>query len=162
MKALRIPAFATVLLSTLACTSDMMAPSAAEPIALGGRWFYRAPSLAGTFMGEEDTTEDITCVYNFQMRLTQSGEAFGGTYTNALLTCMLFGDNLAVDGGGGSIVAGSRAGASLQFDVDTENIRNTGTISPTGMRGEVKMVLVVQRFSVIDTVLITGPWTATR
>ncbi|MFV1987085.1 MAG: hypothetical protein ACC682_07375, partial [Gemmatimonadota bacterium] len=91
-----------------------------------------------------------------------SGSAFSGIYDHALLTCFLFGEDQVVDGGGGDIVGGILTGNDVQFDVDTDNIRNTGTLVAEGMSGDVSIQLIIQRFSAIDTVEIAGTWSASR
>ena len=146
-----------LLLSPTACGSDLMAPAAPAPLTLGGEWRYRAPDLAGSVFGEP-----VACQYGFDMTLTVTGDAFGGTYESALLTCTLFGSSQLVDAGGGDIVAGSRSGASVQFDVDTDGIHNVGLLGPAGMSGSVTIELIVQRDAAIDTMTVSGAWNAHR
>ncbi len=157
MRFARATVAAVVLVSTIGCSSDAMGVAAPEALALGGNWFYLATDLTGQFLDEE-----VTCAYGFEMSLTVTGSAFNGIYDDALMTCFLFGENQIVDGGGGDIVGGSLAGNSVQFDVDTDNIRNTGTLFAESMSGNVSIHLIIQRFSAIDTVEITGTWSASR
>lgn len=148
-------AAALFVLST-ACSSDLMGPSPAD-LTLDGTWQYVASDLSGSVFGE-----DVDCVYGFQMTLEVTGVSFDGEYRNALMTCMLFGESQVVDGGGGDIVSGSRSGTAVQFDVDTERIRNTGVLSAGLMSGDVTIELIVQRDALIDTIIVSGPWSASR
>jgi len=157
MKFVRATAAAVMLVSTLGCSSDVTGVAVPEPLALDGDWSYVANDLSGRFFDEE-----VTCEYGFDMNLTLSGSTFSGIYDHALLTCFLFGEDQAVDGGRGDIVGGILTGSAVQFDVDTDNIRNTGTLFAEGMSGDVSIRLIVQRFSAIDTVDITGTWSASR
>jgi hypothetical protein len=152
----RVVALTAIALSAAACSSDVVGP--ADPgFALGGEWSYVANELSAQFFDET-----VTCEYRFDMRLTITGETFGGTYRRALMTCFLFGETQPVEAGSGEIVGGMLSGDAVQFDVDTDGIRNIGTLTAEGMSGNVSIKLVVQHDADIDTIFVTGPWTASR
>jgi len=146
-----------IFVTTAACGSDAFGPAQAEPLTVGGDWRYVANELKASVFGE-----DVDCVYRFEMKLTVAGGTFDGTYRDALMTCTLFGESQIVDAGEGDIVGGSLLGNDVQFDVDTEGVRNIGTLAVTGMSGEVSIELIVQRHALIDTIMVRGPWTASR
>ena len=137
--------------------ADALAPEAAPPT-VAGEWSYAAPALSGSFEGSP-----VACEYGLRMTLGGvAGPTFTGSYREALLVCDLFGAPQLVDVGEGLVVAGSLEGRAVQFDFDSETIRNTGTISGDDMSGQVSIQLVVQHDRDIDTILVTGAWSASR
>lgn len=146
-----------VAVATGACSSDPLGPALVEAPSVAGDWSYQATAVTGTVLGES-----VTCEYNFEMRLEESGMSFSGQYSNALLVCILFGQTQIVDGGEGDIVQGSLTGGNVTFDVDTENIRNTGRLEGDSMSGQVRIELTVQHDTNIGTLVVTGPWSAVR
>lgn len=135
---------------------ELTAPPPA-PLTVAGNWSYIASNLTGSFFGDP-----IGCEYELRMSIDGTGPTFAGTYRGARLVCDLFGTPQLVDAGEGDIVGGTLSGSAVQFDFDTETIRNTGTLSGEGMTGDVAIQLVVHYDLTIDTVLVTGPWSATR
>jgi len=127
------------------------------PASVAGSWAYEALGLTGSFFGTP-----IMCDYDLDMFIPGSGASFVGTYSDSRLFCNLTGEPQLIDFGEGDIVGGSLLGDQVQFDVDTETIRNTGTLRGDEMSGQVEIQLVVQVSSQIDTVLVVGGWTATR
>lgn len=156
----RTVALATVLFSVLACSSDSAGPAGPPPpesLTLDGDWSYFTVGLAGEFFGEP-----VSCTYEFDMTLETTGTTFTGSYDGALMLCFLFGADRPVDSGDGNILSGSWVGSAVQFDVDSDKVRNTGTLSASGMSGVVSVELIVQHNADIDTILVTGDWHANR
>ena len=127
------------------------------PPTVGGIWSYVAPSLLGDFLGSP-----LDCAYELEMDLVQSAMSFSGTYRNALLVCDLNGRTQPVDGGSGVVVNGTIEGNSVRFDIDAEDIQNTGTIDGDSMEGDVSIVLIVIVSPDTDTVVVRGRWSAVR
>jgi len=139
-----------------ACSSDAMGPDAAA-LSVAGTWIYDAPMLTGSVFDEA-----ITCRYNLEMDLQESGTSFSGFYRRARLFCLLFGVDQVVDAGEGDIVDGVLTGSDVVFNVDSDGIQNTGTVSGNSMTGQVEVTLVVQHMTATDTALVIGAWSATR
>jgi len=139
------------------CSSDATGPQAAAAPLVAGTWTYQAPVLTGSVLGES-----ITCRYNLDMELQESGTSFSGIYSRARLFCVLFGVDQIVDAGEGDIVDGVLTGNDVVFNVDSDGIRNTGTVSGDTMSGQVEVRLVVQQNQAIDTVHVMGAWSASR
>lgn len=138
------------------CGGDPAGP--VLPPTVSGTWAYAAPELTGEFFGDP-----VTCQYELEMTIESSGSAFTGLYRSALMLCDLFGgEPQLVEAGGGRVVAGSLRGNQVEFDFDSRTIHNRGTWSGDRMSGQVDVQLVIQHNAQIDTILVTGPWGATR
>ena len=140
---------ATIALATFlaACGDDPAEPSIPD---VAGNWNYAATSLTGG---------GITCSFrNVPMTLAQNGTTFSGAYSGGLLSCTGPGGSLSEQVAGGAVAAGTIDGNSVQFDIDTSDWRNTGTISGSSMSGTV----VVRINDGTTTFTLAGDFTASR
>lgn len=118
---------------------------------VGGRWLYTATNVAGS---------GVSCnLSNVSMTLTQTGSTFTGTVAS--------GSNLSCTGPGGSIneslgndviANGVVTGNSIQFDIGTQDLHNTGTVSGNSMSGNITIRIVAGA----TTINLAGTFSAVR
>ena len=115
----------------LACGGDddgaggMMGPSIPS---IAGSWTYNASNLSGS---------GVSCgVSGTSLAFTQSAGTFTGTYTGGTLSCTGPGGTVTGSVGSATVANGSvtTAGA-VSFDFDTQDWRNTGTLSGNSISG---------------------------
>ena len=116
-----------------ACSGDadgaggMMGPSIPS---VAGSWTYNASNLSGS---------GVSCgVSGTSLAFTQSAGTFTGTYNGGTLSCTGPGGTVTGSVGSGTVANGSvtTAGA-VSFDFDTQDWRNTGTVSGNSISGTV-------------------------
>ncbi|MCG8467147.1 MAG: hypothetical protein MJB57_02925 [Gemmatimonadetes bacterium] len=151
------PALIALALTLAACGSDDATGPLFEPANITGGWSYVANDLIGTFLASP-----VECDYTLDMFLPGTSATFLGTYENAQLLCDLNGQTQLVDFGQGTVVGGTLSGNRISFNLDAETVRNTGTVDGNWMGGQVDVDLVIQMDARIDTILVTGGWSATR
>ena len=94
-----------------------------------------------------------SCSLTLTLTLTQQGSAFTGSYTNAMVTC----DGQSGGPVSGTVVNGTVHGDQVSFDLDTQALHQTGTVSPASMFGAATWTLS----NGTTTITLTGNWAAT-
>jgi hypothetical protein len=117
---------ALLLILLTACGKDSSGPSTPN---VTGNWIYNTSNLSGG---------GLSCSsFGTAMMLTQQGTTFSGSYSGGTLSCVGVGSSNI---GTGTVVSGILAGANgIAFDMDTQDWRNTGTITGTSMSGTVRV-----------------------
>ena len=119
---------------------------------VNGSWSYQASNLAG---------DGVSCsVTGATLTLSQTGSTFGGTYSNAKITCQAGGQQAVLGTFSGNVVNGLISGDSVSFDFDTTAFTNAGTISGSSMSGSATATENVG--GAIGKVTLTGQWNATQ
>lgn len=140
---------ATIALATFlaACSDDPAEPSIPD---VAGSWTYAATSLTGS---------GITCSFrHVPMTLAQNGTTFSGAYSGGVFACSGPGGSISEQVAGGAVASGTIDGNSVEFDIDSPDWRNTGTISGSSMSGTV----VVRASDGTTTITLTGDFTASK
>ena len=130
----------------LVSCSDATSPKAN----LSGQWTYNISNASGS---------GISCnVTGVTLSLTQSGSTFTGTTSGGLISCSGPGGT-ASEGLGGDVVANGQVnGNAVQFDISTQDIHNSGTLSGNSISGTVTL-----RFASGGvTFVLNGNFTAVR
>lgn len=118
----------------LACggdNGDIMGPSIPS---VAGSWTYSATNLSSS---------GVSCsVSGTSLVFTQSGGTFTGSYSGGTISCSGGGATVSSPVGSGIVVNGSvtTAGA-VSFDFDTQDWRNSGTLSGNSISGTVTIRL---------------------
>ena len=137
----------------LACGGDddgLMGPSIPS---VAGSWTYNMSNLSGG--GLSCSTTGTSLVFN------QSASTFTGTYSGGTLSCTGGGGTASVPVGTGTVVNGSvtTAGA-VSFDFDTQDWRNTGTLSGNSISGTV--VVRIDLGAPTGVITLSGNFSAAR
>jgi hypothetical protein len=118
---------------------------------VGGSWMLSASNMSG---------QGVSCnLLNTPVSLSQSGTTFTGTYGPGTLSCQAGGQPVSV-GTQGSIVNGSINGNSVTFDLDTQDLHHTGTISGNSMSGTARWTFDFG--GSIGVVTLNGNWSAAK
>ena len=120
---------------------------------VAGSWGYSATNLSGS---------GVSCsVTGTSMVITQSESTFTGTYTGGTFSCSGPGGTLSSTIGSGTVVNGSVTDEGVvSFDLDTQDWRNTGSLSGNSISGTVTV-----RFDLgtpIGVVTLSGNFSAAR
>lgn len=140
---------ATIALATFlaACGDDPAEPSIPD---VAGSWTYAATSLTGG---------GITCSFrNVPITLAQNGTTFSGAYAGGVFSCTGPGGSISEQVAGGAVASGTINGNTVQFDIDSPDWRNTGTISGSTMSGTV----VVRATDGTTTFTLSGDFNASK
>ncbi len=135
----------------LACGGDdIMGPSIPS---VDGSWTYNVTNLSGS---------GISCnVSGTSMVLTQSGGTFTGSYSGGTSSCTGPAGPISTPIGSGPVANGSVTSAgAVSFDIDTQDWRNTGTLSGNSMSGTVTVRLDLG--APTGVVLLSGNFSAAR
>ena len=129
------------------CGGDSTSPNAD----VSGLWTYNATNVVGG---------GITCsITNVSMTLTQSGTTFSGTVAaGGTLTCSSPSGSDTESLGNDVIANGLINGNGIQFDIGTQDLHNTGTLSGNSMSGTVTIRVATGT----ATIILTGNFTAVR
>lgn len=148
-------AAACALLMLAGCSGDSQTgPTGLQHANVAGSWTYNATNLSGTVMGFA-----MSCnIEGMTLNLTQTGTSFSGTCGPSTITC--FGGGVQVDDTlpGSVVVNGLVNGNNVQFDIETSDYRNTGTVSGSSMSGTVSIRLDLGD----EVVTLAGNWAAAR
>lgn len=151
----KLLAAAGALLILAGCSGDSQSgPTGPQHANVAGSWTYNATNLSGTVMGFA-----MTCnIEGMTLNLTQTGTSFGGTCGPSIITC--FGGGVQVDDTlpGSVVVNGLVNGNNVQFDIETSDYHNTGTMSGSSMSGTVSIRLDLGD----EVVTLTGNWAAAQ
>jgi hypothetical protein len=121
------------------------------PVNVTGGWSFSVKDLTTTGLG-------FSCSVAGTMQLTQSGDAFTGTYHMASFVCS---NGFSAGSGDGNVVAGEVfAGDSVHFHFDAEELDQHGIVtdSRTTMAGRSTWTTTDGS----NTVTLTGSWSARR
>ena len=118
---------AVVALWVLAgCGGDSTGPSSAS---LTGTWMYNATNISGS---------GISCSFSsVTIAITQAGSSFVGTSSGGTFSCTAAGMTSGSPLGTATIANGKIDGSAVEFDFDTQDIHNAGTLSGNSMSGTV-------------------------
>ena len=141
-----VPFASLVVIPVLSSCSDATSPKAN----ISGQWTYNISNAAGS---------GLSCnLTGITLSLTQTGSTFTGTTTGGLISCSGPGGS-ASDVLGNDVVAnGHIDGNAVQFDISTQDIHNTGTLSGNSMSGSVTIRVVSSGV----TFVLNGNFTAVR
>jgi hypothetical protein len=127
---------------------DSTGPSRAS---VAGSWTLSASNVSGS---------GVSCsLGNTPMTLTQSGDTFTGSYGPGTLTCVAGGESIS-GGANGTIVNGVLNGNSVQFDLNTQDLHHTGTISGNSMSGTARWTFDLGAGT--GVVVLNGNWSAAK
>ena len=137
----------------LACggdDSDIMGPSIPS---VAGSWTYNATNMTGS---------GVSCsVSGTSLVLTQSSGTFTGSYSGGTISCSGPGGTANVPLGSGTVANGSVTSAgAVSFDFDTQDWRNTGTLSGNSISGTV--VVRLDLGAPTGVVTLSGNFSAAR
>ncbi len=137
----------------LACSDDsgdIMGPSMPS---VAGSWTYSATNLSGS---------GVSCsVSGTSLVITQSSGTFTGSYNGGTLSCTGGGVTSSSPVGSGTIVSGSVTSAgATSFDFDTQDWRNTGTLSGNSISGTV--VVRIDLGAPTGVITLSGNFSAAR
>jgi hypothetical protein len=136
------------LLPLLACGTDTIA---SPPPDLTGSWNYTVENLTG------EVLQGGSCSFTgITLHLTQSDQAFTGTYSSGSESCTLNGQphTLVIDAG--FITDGTVSDDQVGFTIGA--VRNSGTIAAAKMSGTVSGTVTLNG----NTGTVTGNWSAVR
>ncbi len=100
----------------------------------------------------------VRAITNLGLNITQAGTTFTGTYSGGSMICTALGQSVTLGPFQGTVVNGAINGTSVSFDLDTQDWRNTGTISGSSMSGQVTVRLDFGA----GPVTLSGNWSAAR
>ena len=127
---------------------DSTGPSRAN---VAGSWTLSASNVSG---------QGVSCnLSNTPMTLTQSGDTFTGSYGPGSLTCFAGGESFS-GGANGTIVNGVVEGNSVQFDLNTQDLHQTGTVSGNSMSGTARWTFDLG--AGVGIVVLNGNWSAAK
>ena len=131
-----------------ACGGDSTGPSAAS---VAGAWTMSATNVSG---------QGVSCnLAPTPVTLSQSGITFTGTYGPGTVTCVSGIESVSFPVQG-NVVSGTLNGNSVQFDLDTQDVRLTGTLSGNSMSGTARWT--IDFAGDIGVVTLNGNWAAAR
>ena len=137
----------------LACGGDddgLMGPSISS---VAGSWTYNMTNLSGGGLSCSAT--------GTSMIFTQSASTFTGTYNGGTLSCISGGVTVSAPVGTGTVVNGSvTTAAAVSFDFDTQDWRNTGTLSGNSISGTV--VVRIDLGAPTGIITLSGNFSAAR
>ncbi len=137
----------------LACGDDggdIMGPSIPS---VAGPWAYDASSLNGS---------GLSCnVSGTSLVFTQSGGTLTGSHSGGTISCAGPTGTVSLPVGSGTIVNGSVTSAgAVSFDLDTQDWRNTGTLSGNSISGTA--TVRIDLGSPTGVVTLSGNFSAAR
>ena len=127
---------------------DTTGPSEAN---VSGNWTLSATNVSG---------QGVSCNLSpTAMSINQSGITFTGNYGPGIVTCVAGSESVSAPVQG-TIVNGTVNGNSVQFDLDTQDTRLTGTMSGNSMSGTVRWI--IDAGGDIGVVTLNGNWAAAK
>ncbi|MGH7510253.1 MAG: hypothetical protein ACREMZ_12400 [Gemmatimonadales bacterium] len=135
-------------LAAAGCGDDSTGPSEAN---LAGAWTLSATNVSGQGVSCNLSPTPVT--------ISQSGTTFTGTYGPGTVTCVSGTESVSFSVQG-SVVNGSVSGNAVQFDLDTQDVHHTGSLSGNSMSGTVRWT--IDFGGDIGIVTLNGNWAAAR
>ena len=127
---------------------DSTGPSDAN---LAGVWTLSATNMSG---------QGVSCSLGpTPVTISQSGGTFTGTYGPGTVTCFAGSQSASVDIQG-TIVSGTVDVNAVQFDLDTQDVRHSGTVSGNSMSGTARWTFDLG--GSVGVVTLNGNWAAAR
>jgi hypothetical protein len=140
-----------VVCSTLllaGCGGDSTGPSDAN---VAGTWTLSASNMSG---------QGVSCnLGNTPLTISQSGGTFTGSYGPGTLTCVAGTESASVPVHG-TVVNGTVNLSAVQFDLDTQDLHHTGTVSGNSMSGTAQWSFDFG--GDIGVMTLNGNWAAAR
>ncbi|MGE0353182.1 MAG: hypothetical protein AB7Q69_08075 [Gemmatimonadales bacterium] len=132
------------------CGGDGAGPNPTVNVA--GTWDLSISSLSGA--GISCTLTGMVVV------ITQAGTTFSGSYNGGTMQCYGPGGSTGGPIGSGTVVNGKLSGSEVQFDLDTQDIHQTGSIGGNSMSGTTTWRLDLG--APTGVIVLSGNWSAAR
>lgn len=146
---MRNPLLLLFLLATACGGGDNLAgPTHAD---VGGAWRITFTNMTGSGATCNTNSGNLTLTHS-------SATAFGGTYGPVTVTCVAGVEELS-GSFQGSVANGAVNGSSVQFDLDNEDVHQTGTVTGSSMSGSSRWDLDLGSG---QAVLLDGTWSAAK
>ena len=132
------------------CGSDATGPG--NTVSVAGTWDFSASNLSGA---------GVSCAaLGLVLQISQTGSTFSGSYSGGTMQCSGPGGTVSGAISSGTVVNGSINGTSVQFDLDTQDLHEAGSVSGNSMSGS-----ATWRFDLgapTGVVVLSGNWSAAR